>query len=683
MTLNVIELAQEYGLDPKKVASTNGGEYSAPCPFPKCSGDDDSFRIWPNEGESGRYWCRKCENSGDAIQFCRDVWSMEFQAACEKVGSDKAKSSSIPPRTAFFRKEERSTSEEAEKEKLDKSKTRSAEIWIKSNPEGSHPYFERKGIKAPADVRYSKDDQGNAAIVVPYRSVEGTIQAIQYVNNNPPPNKFWAFETTPNSAFFEFEGTVSPTVVYLCEGIATAASVWLSESKAATTLSCGASWNIPKVAKVIREKFEDIEIVVCLDDDTAGDKTAKDVADLGLPKISFRRPDFTGMERRKDGKGKFLDKDFNDLQQHKLGGIDKVKEQLQKEWNPQNPLCNLGRVSLAATAEYFRTRPSGVDIGLIIDDEPLELPSAGVTVFAAPTKQGKTHALVNASYLAMTRNPDLDVVFITLEELIHPITVRFLNRHVGMILSKNNTRSLSHHLKYKDNSAKEYNMFSGVSLAEFERKRDEFSVKYVDSCRLRILDFNHMDGTLDTLEAFAKQIQEIKKYLPRVGMVALDYLQLMNLSEAGRMARDEALKEICLGLKNLAATTGLPIVAAAQFNRQVFNEDALHPSAIGEGGAIERQAALVFGMFNRTFPQCESVGKPLKGKQKKEEILLKVMLNRHGPSQQKVVVPYNGNIGRIDFDRVKSDEAEEKVAPANNTGSGCSHVDKEDDWEKP
>lgn len=51
----------------KRVASTNGGEYAGPCPF--CGGTD-RFRVWPEHpGGVGRWWCRQCGKSGDAIAY--------------------------------------------------------------------------------------------------------------------------------------------------------------------------------------------------------------------------------------------------------------------------------------------------------------------------------------------------------------------------------------------------------------------------------------------------------------------------------------------------------------------------------------------------------------------------------------------------------------------------------------
>lgn len=90
--MHLIELAKEIGLSPKREGKT----FNSPCPA--CQGTD-RFIIW---AESDKYWCRRCEIGGDAIQFCRDFLGMSYVEACNKLHfqatSDPA---SIP-----FRREE-------------------------------------------------------------------------------------------------------------------------------------------------------------------------------------------------------------------------------------------------------------------------------------------------------------------------------------------------------------------------------------------------------------------------------------------------------------------------------------------------------------------------------------------------------------------------------------------------
>ena len=68
----MLDAYQQDGYRPRREASTNGGEYSGPCPF--CGGED-RFRIWP---EAGRYWCRRCERKGDLLRYLNEVrgWSI-------------------------------------------------------------------------------------------------------------------------------------------------------------------------------------------------------------------------------------------------------------------------------------------------------------------------------------------------------------------------------------------------------------------------------------------------------------------------------------------------------------------------------------------------------------------------------------------------------------------------------
>jgi hypothetical protein len=83
--MTVLELIQLDGFPSKKAGSTGGGEYAGPCPW--CGGDD-RFRVWPSQGEAGKYWCRGCEKKGDAIQYLRDYRKFTFQEACQYLGRE-------------------------------------------------------------------------------------------------------------------------------------------------------------------------------------------------------------------------------------------------------------------------------------------------------------------------------------------------------------------------------------------------------------------------------------------------------------------------------------------------------------------------------------------------------------------------------------------------------------------
>ena len=81
--MTLFDLAQNDGLELRKVATTCGGEYAGPCP--QCGGRD-RFRVWPAEGDHGRFWCRGCDWSGDAVDYLRKVRGLSFRSACEVLG---------------------------------------------------------------------------------------------------------------------------------------------------------------------------------------------------------------------------------------------------------------------------------------------------------------------------------------------------------------------------------------------------------------------------------------------------------------------------------------------------------------------------------------------------------------------------------------------------------------------
>jgi hypothetical protein len=78
--MNMMDIVKLKGY--KRHANTNGGEYVGPCPV--CGGKD-RFHAWP---ETGRFWCRKCEKSGDLIEYFRWAEGMSYPSACEAVGCE-------------------------------------------------------------------------------------------------------------------------------------------------------------------------------------------------------------------------------------------------------------------------------------------------------------------------------------------------------------------------------------------------------------------------------------------------------------------------------------------------------------------------------------------------------------------------------------------------------------------
>jgi DNA primase len=103
--MNLLELAEEQGLQSHRTSASQGGEYHCPCP--RCGGKD-RFMLWP---AVNRYWCRQCKARGDAIQFCRDFQNPSFQDALIKTQTNLPnldfRPSTLPIRLPFCQWEEK------------------------------------------------------------------------------------------------------------------------------------------------------------------------------------------------------------------------------------------------------------------------------------------------------------------------------------------------------------------------------------------------------------------------------------------------------------------------------------------------------------------------------------------------------------------------------------------------
>lgn len=84
---------QNLGFLPRKISTTDGGEFSSGCPACGDGGKgkkSDRFHIWPDKETSGlhrgRYWCRQCGTAGDTIKFLQKFHNMDFKSACLELG---------------------------------------------------------------------------------------------------------------------------------------------------------------------------------------------------------------------------------------------------------------------------------------------------------------------------------------------------------------------------------------------------------------------------------------------------------------------------------------------------------------------------------------------------------------------------------------------------------------------
>ena len=92
-----------------------------------------------------------------------------------------------------------------------------------------------------------------------------------------------------------------------------------------------------------------------------------------------------------------------------------------------------------------------------------------------------------------------------------------------------------------------------------------------------------------------------------VRAVFLDYIQKLKSDEVKGTSKKELLEYCCDALNALAVETGVPIIAAAQFNRDVASPLDMYAQNIGDASNIEQTAAVILGLWNNnTMPRKDS-----------------------------------------------------------------------------
>ena len=136
-----------------------------------------------------------------------------------------------------------------------------------------------------------------------------------------------------------------------------------------------------------------------------------------------------------------------------------------------------------------------------------------------------------------------------------------------------------------------------------------------------------IDDTPDlSIQDIRLKIKTILLKQTKIGVVIIDYLQLMQSSELKNKNRVQELSYITRSLKNLAREFDIPIIALSQLSRNVDNRIDQKPilSDLRESGSIEQDADLVLMLY-------QIKGKTLTQNEKSSLIELLIAKQRNGP----------------------------------------------------
>jgi len=136
----------------------------------------------------------------------------------------------------------------------------------------------------------------------------------------------------------------------------------------------------------------------------------------------------------------------------------------------------------------------------------------------------------------------------------------------------------------------------------------------------------HIDETpaLTALELRARARRLYRHYGGKLGLIIIDYLQLMSSTSPGENRATE-ISEISRSLKALAKELHVPVIALSQLNRSLEQRHDKRPimSDLRESGAIEQDADLILAIYR------DEVYNPQSADKGTAEIL--ILKQRNGP----------------------------------------------------
>ena len=202
-------------------------------------------------------------------------------------------------------------------------------------------------------------------------------------------------------------------------------------------------------------------------------------------------------------------------------------------------------------------------------------------IIAGRPSMGKTALSLNIG-LNVLKNLNLPVLFFSLEMSKEQLVYRLLTSESNIPSMRLKTGNL-----YKDDWSKLNNIIKKLSFLPF----------FID------------DTPNLSIQDIKAKIKKILFEQNQIGLIIIDYLQLMQYTKVKIENRAQELSQITRALKNLAREFKVPIIALSQLSRNVETRINKRPilSDLRESGSIEQDADLVLMVYRESYYNADTV----------------------------------------------------------------------------
>ena len=246
---------------------------------------------------------------------------------------------------------------------------------------------------------------------------------------------------------------------------------------------------------------------------------------------------------------------------------------------------------------------SGISSGFFdLDSFTQGFQKSDLIIIAGRPSMGKTALALNISS-NIIKNSNLPVLFFSLEMSKEQLTYRLLTNETDITNLRLKTGNL-----YKDDWVKLNSTIKNLSALPF----------FID------------DTSNPSIQDIKAKIKKILFEQNQIGLIVIDYLQLMQNGKFKTDNRAQELSQITRSLKILAREFNVPIIALSQLSRNVESRVNKRPilSDLRESGSIEQDADLVLMLYRESYYNSTELSENINSIDSVELIIAK---QRNGP----------------------------------------------------